>query len=132
MNKSRYLNGTGKGEFMYDYKNDLLMFKVKDREYKHSLEFENFVVDIDEHGFVTGLRVFDASKLFELDKIVLRNIHEMGFKAIIENNTITISLKFISELRNKSIPLENFTQRITTPILSEQLQDSVVECGFSS
>ena len=31
----------GKGEVDYDYTNDILFFKIKDREYDRSLEFEN-------------------------------------------------------------------------------------------
>ena len=34
----KHLDGTGKGEFLYDFKNDILMFKIKDRYYKNSVE----------------------------------------------------------------------------------------------
>ena len=102
----------GKGEFLYDFKHDILMFKIKDREYKKSVELQNFVADIDEEGFVTGAQIFDASKVFGIDKIILKSIVSMGFKSHIENNVITITIKFTSKVRNKQIPRENFTQQI--------------------
>ena len=36
------------GEMDYDFANDILFFKVKDRDYNFSLEFQNMVIDIDE------------------------------------------------------------------------------------
>ena len=47
----KHLDGTGKGEFLYDFTNDILMFKVKERDYKISAEFQNFVADIDTEAF---------------------------------------------------------------------------------
>ena len=133
MKKTRHLNATGKGEIIYDYKYDILTFKVADREYKNSFEFQNFVADIDKKDFVTGIRIFDVSKVFGITKHILRNIVHCDFKARVENNIITITFKFIGKLRNKIIPIftekESFTQQITTPINSHHpLDDSLVEC----
>ncbi|MBW2969424.1 DUF2283 domain-containing protein, partial [Candidatus Woesearchaeota archaeon] len=66
---------------MYDYKYDILTFKMKNRNYKKSIEFQNFVIDIDNKNFVTGIRIFDASKVFNTDKYVLKNIIKGDFKA---------------------------------------------------
>ena len=41
---------TGKGEFLYDYKYDILTFKMRNRNYKHSFEFQNFVADVDDRS----------------------------------------------------------------------------------
>ena len=53
----RHLDAKGKGEYDYDYRNDILLFKIKDRNYLKSLEFENLVIDFDDKGFITGLRI---------------------------------------------------------------------------
>lgn len=127
----RHLNGTGKGEFLYDFNQDILMFKVKDRDYKISAEFQNFVADIDTEGFVTGVRIFDASKVFGMDKFTLKNIIHWGFKAIIDSGMITIRLTFAGKVRNKEIPIENFTQQLTTSLNGYNLIDSSVECGIA-
>ncbi len=124
----KHLDGTGKGEVLYNFTNDILMFKVKDRDYKISAEFQNFVADIDTEGFVTGIRIFDASKVFGIDKYTLKNIFKWRFDAFIENGTITIRLNFVGKVRNKEVPVENFTQQLTTSLNGYNLTDSSVEC----
>ena len=120
----------GKGEVFYDYRYDILGFKMKDRNYKSSFEFQNFVADLDDKNFITGVRIFDASNIFGMDKLVLKNIARGEFKVRIENNVVTIVFKFISKVRNRLFPLfskqENFTQQITqtAPI---KMADSLVE-----
>lgn len=124
----KHLNGTGKGEFVYDSNYDVLMFKVKDRDYKNSVEFQNFVADIDTEGFVTGIRIFDASKVFGVDKYTLEHIVKWGFKTSVESGMITIRLTFVGQVRNKEIPVENFTQQLTTSLNGYNLVESSVEC----
>lgn len=133
MENKKHLNAQGKGEFIYNYRNDVLTFRIRDRNYRKSVEFQNFVVDIDEEDFVTGMRIFDASKVFGIDKYILRDIANGEFKASIENGVITITLKFVGRIRNKLIPImgekQNFTQQITTPVSAEShLKDSSVAC----
>jgi len=121
------LNATGKGEWIYDSTHDLLMFKVKDRDYKESVEFQNFVADIDTEGFITGIRIFDASKIFGIDRYALKNIIKGEFRGTIESNTITIRVSFVAKRRNKEIPVEQFTQQITSP-MEHAMANSSVEC----
>ena len=122
--KPKYLNGQGKGEIAYDFKYDILMFKVKDREYAKSVELHNFVADIDDKGFVTGIRIFDASKVFGVSKFLLKSIKSMKFKASVEDNVITIVLEFSSIVRNKeSIYKPSFTTEAGT-----EMEDAEVEC----
>lgn len=108
---TRELNATGKGEATYDFKYDVLCFKVKDREYKKSLELGAVVADIDDKGFITGIRVFDASKVFGLTKTIIKGVSAWRFDALIQDNIVTITLRFAVLARNKV--RENFTQQIT-------------------
>ena len=125
----KHLDGTGKGEFLYDFNQDSLMFKIKDRDYKISAEFQNFIADIDTEGFVTGVRIFDASKVFGIDKYTLKNIINWKFDSLVESGMITIRLNFVGKVRNKEIPVENFTQQLTTSLNGYKLTDSSVECA---
>ena len=122
---------TGKGEYIYDYKHDTLTFKMKDRDYKRSIELQNFVIDIDFSNAITGIRVFDASKVFGVNKYLLKNIVHGEFKADVEKNMVTITLKFVGMQRNKLMPLlsqkHNFAHQITAPI--KNVADSTVECA---
>jgi len=99
--KPRHLEG--KGEMDYDYVNDILFFKVKNREYDFSIEFQNMIIDIDKEKFIVGIQIFDASKFLKMQKINLREIPKWQFKAKIENNMIEIRLDYKIELRNKII-----------------------------
>lgn len=99
----RHLDGTGNGETKYDYSNDILLLKIKERDYKKSIELDNLVVDFDSEDFIYGLRIFDASKVLELPKESLRNIQKFDFKAMVEDNIIYIKLSFVATLRNKEL-----------------------------
>lgn len=131
MNKERHLDAPGKGQFLYDYKHDTLTFKIKDRDYKMSVEFQNFALDIDSEDFVTGIRIFDASKVFGLKKLLFHSLAHGSFESSIKDNVVSVRLNFIAKLRNKLIQIfareENFTQQVTAPISSQhQLQNSIV------
>src|SRR3989338_9715133 len=131
--EKRSLNIPGQLEVSYDFKYDVLLFKLKNREYKRSVEFQNFVADIDEEGYVTGAQIFDASKAFNIDKYLLRNVHHAHFKAHAENNVITIILNFNIILRNRIIPLlsreKSFTQQFIAS--TTNLKDSSVESSVA-
>lgn len=91
----------GQGEMDYDYVNDILFFKVKDREYDRSLEFENMVIDVDSKNFITGIQIFDASEFLQISKVNLRQIPSWKFQAYIEDGKIEVRLTFQVNLRNK-------------------------------
>ncbi|MBS3147394.1 DUF2283 domain-containing protein [Candidatus Woesearchaeota archaeon] len=122
----RHLDATGKGEINYDYANDILLFKVKDRDYLKSIDFDDFVVDIDKEGYITGLRVFDASKLFRLSKLSLKNIKQFDFNAKIEEKVITIQFYFTSVMRNK--PSIRHGQDLVREAADARINNSEVVC----
>lgn len=127
MKKNRHLDGSEQGEFLYDYKYDILTFKIKNRDYKQSFEFQNFSIDMDVENFITGIRIFDASKVSGIDKYVLNNIVQGEFHASMKNNIITVRIKFVGEKRNKMIPIfakqKDFTQQFTSQINSKNRFD---------
>lgn len=110
--KGRELEGAG--EMDYDYVNDILFFKVKDREYDFSLEFQNMVIDVDEEKFITGIQIFEASKFLGINKITLRSIPIWKFKARIKENVVEIRLFYQVEVRNKIIEKK-------TPLLCKKI-----------
>ena len=84
MSEERHLDARGKGELSYDYVHDVLIFKIKDRDYKMSVEFQNFAIDIDSEDFVTGIRIFDVSKVPGLKRIVFKNLIDGFIKMVIK------------------------------------------------
>ncbi len=99
--KPRHL--TAKGEMDYDYSNDILFFKIENREYNFSIEFQNMTIDIDKEKFVVGIQIFNASKFLEISKINLREILKWQFKSKIEEGIIEIRLNYQLKIRNKIV-----------------------------
>ena len=97
--KPRHLEA--EGEMDYDYANDVLFFKIKDREYDCSIEFQNMVIDVDEEKFIVGIQIFEASKFLRMSKVNLREIPKWRFQSKLENNTIEIRLDYQLKVRNK-------------------------------
>ena len=127
--KKRHLDAKGKGEYDYDYKNDLLSFKIKNREYLKSFDFGNLIVDIDKDGFITGLRIFDASKIFNISKLALKNVKQFEFNTSFEDRIIKIQLRFVPVLRNK--PLIKQGQDFEREALHSKIEDSKVVCTIA-
>jgi uncharacterized protein YuzE len=94
-------NLEAEGEMDYDYVNDILFFKVKNREYNFSIELQNMVIDIDKEKFVVGIQIFEASKFLMMSKLNLREIPKWQFKAKIEDNIIELRLNYQLKIRNK-------------------------------
>lgn len=92
-----------KGEMDYDYINDILIFKSKNREYMKSMEFDNIVIDLDKENFVVNIQIFDASKFLRISKMALRNVPTWQFQGVIRDNLIEIRLVFQVIYRNKQI-----------------------------
>ena len=117
-------NIKNEAEIVYDRKYDILIFKQKGKIYKKSIEFQNFVFDFDTEGSIMGVRIFDASKTFDVEQDVLANIRAYYFKAQVEKNIISIQLRFT----NKEKKLQ---ERISQQIMTEApyvLTDSSIEC----
>lgn len=101
--ETRNLDAKGKGEVDYDYSNDILFFKIKEREYSRSIELEDIVLDIDKEGYITGIQIFGASKMFNVDKDTLRNVHKWEFKVRTEGKVIFVQLMFEMLRRNQIV-----------------------------
>ena len=114
---------TGEGEFDYDLANDILFFKVKNREYSYSMELSNYVIDIDSEEFVVGMQIFDASTLFNLGKEVLKSVKNWRLEATIKNNIIQVKVFFDTVIRNKIVERNPIIVQRTM----EDLPDSLVQ-----
>src|SRR3989344_3253080 len=120
--KIRHLDARGKGEHTYDYNNDILLFKVKNRNYLKSIDFDNIIIDLDEEGYITGMRIMDASKILKLSKFDLKNIKNFTFEGTIEDKTVAVQLRFDYERRNKI--LAHHGQDFIREALDSKIRDS--------
>ena len=109
----------GKGEADYDFKQDILFFKTKDRKYAKSIELlDNIVVDVDKEGFLVGIQIFDASEFLNVDKKELLLIPKWVFNAnVYDGNRIDIRLIFQIKVRNKIVE--------KNPIIAQQINQKL-------
>lgn len=112
----------------YDYANDVLFFKVKERDYDHSIELEDLVLDIDKEGFITGIQIFAASKIFDVDRDSLRNVKKWEFKVRTEGKVIFIQLMFEMVKRNRVVERGQNLIREASSLLT----DSEVLCKMEA
>lgn len=100
-----------KGEVDYDFKQDILFFKSKNREYTRSIELDNIILDIDSKGFIVGIQILEASEFLRIDKIKLRDIPSWEFNTKTEQmeeqgkriTKIEIRLVFKVRIRNQLV-----------------------------
>lgn len=114
----------GKGELDYDYINDILFFKIKSRDYDHSVEIDNLVIDIDSENFIVGVQIFDASKFLGIKKYYLRAIPRCDLHASIRADRLEIRLTFKVNIRNKIVQVNP----IILEALKNHLPDSETAC----
>lgn len=114
------------GEFDYDYKNDILLFKVKEREYSHSIELNRLIIDFDEEDFIVAIQIIGASSVFNLSREQLRGIKNFQMKCKVENGVIQIGIIFNMIVRSKPVKFN--------PIIFERLEnipDSEIICEIN-
>lgn len=118
---------TAKGEMDYDYANDILFFKVKERKYDHSVELDDIILDVDNSGIITGMQIFGASNIFNIEKEALQNIKKWEFSIRTEGKIIYIQLMFEMIKRNKIVERGQSLIRET----SSPLTDAEVLCAVA-
>lgn len=106
-----------KGEADYDFKQDILFFKTKNREYVKSIEVDNITLDIDSKNFITGIQIFEASKFLNIPKQALVSIPNWNFQATVYEGRLEVRLVFQIKIRNKIVE--------KNPIIMESLKESL-------
>src|SRR5262245_57429400 len=115
-----------KGELDYDYKYDILLFKVSEREYVKSIELENVILDIDKENFIVAIQILEASKFLKLSKTALMKIPNWEFTAKVEGGKIEIRLTYQMMVRNKIIEKNPIImQQINEPLPNSELMCKV-------
>lgn len=118
----------GIGEMDYDHTHDILFFKVKNRDYDHSIELEDVVLDIDKEGYTTGIQIFGASDIFNVDKNALRDIRKWELKVRTEKGIISVQVNFEMLKRNQVVERgQNLVRETTSPLV-----DSEVMCAVAA
>ncbi len=112
----------------YDYAHDVLFFKVKNRDYDHSVELDDVVLDIDKEGYTAGIQIFGASDIFNVDKEALRDIRKWELKVRTERGIVFVQVNFEMLKRNQVVERgQNMVRETSSPLI-----DSEVMCAVTA
>lgn len=90
----------------YEEEEDILSLS-RGRKVKASVEVGDFVIDIDQKGFVSGIEILNASKNLHIPETQLRDLKQASMQVTYKPNYVYIFLVFQFEEKEKdvSIPL---------------------------
>ena len=125
--KARQLDAKRNGEMDYDEEHDILFLKVKGREYDHSLELEDIVLDVDKEGLVTGIQIFDASGVLNVESSALKSIRSWEFKIRTEGKLVFVQVTLEILRGDRVVERGQNMVRETSSTLTE----SEVQCAMA-
>ncbi len=88
------------GKLNYSLKEDILYTRPYNRNYESSVQYGDIIVDLDNDKRVAGIEILDASKVFHINKELLRNIRYGQVETIIKSDKIAIYFMFKIKFRN--------------------------------
>jgi len=93
-------------EINYDKEEDILFFSMK-RKVKASIDIGDFIIDIDNKGFVSGIEILNASENLNISQRKLENMQNALMNVTYKPKYVYISLviKFKDKEKDITIPL---------------------------
>src|SRR3989344_8924443 len=90
----------------YDLEEDILTIS-KEKKAKASIDIGDFVIDIDQRGFVIGIEILNASTNLNLDENQLKEIKKASMVVTYKPNYVYIYLlmQFKTKEKDVAIPL---------------------------
>mgnify|MGYP000220990112 CR=1 FL=1 len=93
-------------KIIYEEKEDIL-YLSKCKKVKASIEIEDFIIDIDMDGYVSGIEVLNASENLQISPAKLKQIEKAKMNIIYKPNYVYIFLllKLKKEKKEVALPL---------------------------
>lgn len=86
----------------YDEKHDIFYILRKNKEVSHSVDLEDFVVDLDKNNEIVGLEIFGISKLTNIPKKHFNKLQSAKLVKSYRRNGEIIALYLILQFKIKS------------------------------
>ena len=86
----------------YDEKHDIFYIVKKNKEVSHSVDLEDFVVDLDKNNEIVGLEIFGISKLTNIPKKYFNKLQNAKLVKSYRRNGEIIALYLILQFKMKS------------------------------
>lgn len=87
----------------YDFETDIIFFRDKSLKYHTSIDLGDLIVDLAEDGTPIGVELLDASKHFNVSKMVLKNVENLKADIFVSETEIKVTLKAFVKLRNATV-----------------------------
>lgn len=87
----------------YDFETDTLFFHDNKIKYKSSIDLGDLILDIGEDGSPIGVELLNASKNFDVSKVVMTKIKNMKSDIKISHESIEVKVRVYVTRRNASI-----------------------------
>ena len=81
--------------YRYDATYDTLSYRLDRGRYAKSIEFGDIVLDIGEDGTVVGIRIFEASQLFGLEREHLVRVRDFRFSVERSSGVVSLNVSFV-------------------------------------
>lgn len=89
-----------KGKAKYDLEVDIFAAHPMKRNYDSSTQIGDLIFDLDKKGRINGIEILNASKLFNIPKVFLKNMISCKLKIIAANKIIHVEAYIRSLVRN--------------------------------
>lgn len=108
-----------KAKVKYYLEDDIFVAKPLHRNYDSSFQLGNFIFDLDDKHNIVGIELLNASKLFGIPKITLKNMVSGKLEVITSKELIHIQIQIKSKLRNTdkitSLTIERMKPEFVNP-----------------
>ena len=84
----------------YDFEEDIFSARPLKRRYDSSVQIGNFIFDIDKKGKINGFEILNASKLFGIPKLFLKNMISGKMDIEVNEKFIRVEINIKSLIRN--------------------------------
>lgn len=91
---------SNKKKISYDFQEDIYIIKSEISNYYFSHKFKNFIFDFNEKKEIIAIEILDASKLFGISRIELKNIVLDKVEIIISKSLILFKINLNSHNGN--------------------------------
>jgi uncharacterized protein YuzE len=86
----------------YDFESDIFYIIPMDRVYASSFQMGDIIFDIDDKNRISGIEILNASKMFNVQKVFLKNNISGRLELDVSDDLIKLKLSLTLIIRNSS------------------------------
>lgn len=103
----------------YNFEDDIFVARSLSRKYDSSFQLGDFIFDLDKKQNVNGIELLNASKVFGISKVVLKNMVSGKLEIVVSKEVIRLDIQIKSKIRNTdkvtSLSIERASPEFVNP-----------------